>query len=213
MKIFSGCILLLTTCLFNSQIYSQKDNFDTRFLRNLQEHRTEGKTSFYKTISASTLPLCTALPLTYFVTGLIENNKILKQNALYLTESLVASQIISFSTKAIINRSRPSDYDPSLIALKSTQSESFPSGHTSAAFSTATSMAIISPKWYVIVPAFSWASLVGYSRLYMGVHYPTDVLAGAIVGSGSAWLMYKANKWIQSSKKNKNKTAFTLAKY
>lgn len=213
MKIFSGCILLLTTFLLNSQIYSQKNNFDTRILRNMQEHRTDGKTSFYKSISASTMPLSAGIPLAYFVTGIVVNKKDLKQNALYLTESLVASQIISFSTKAIVNRPRPSDYDPTLIALRSTTTGSFPSGHTSLAFATATSLSIISPKWYVIVPAFSWASLVGYSRLYLGVHYPTDVIAGAIVGSGSAWLMNKANKWIQNSKKTKNKAAITLAKY
>jgi membrane-associated phospholipid phosphatase len=213
MKICSGLFLFVIVFLFNIKAYAQNDNCDTRFLRNLQQHRTDGKTTFYKTISGSTFPTITAVPLTYFITGMIENNKKLKQDALYMAESLVTSQIISFSTKAIINRPRPSDYDPTLIALRSAQTNAFPSGHTSAAFSTATSLAIVAPKWFVIVPAFGWASLVGYSRLYLGVHYPTDVLAGAIVGSGSAWLMYKANKWIQNSKQHKNKNAVTLAVY
>jgi membrane-associated phospholipid phosphatase len=36
--------------------------------------------------------------------------------------------------------------------------------------------------------------------MYLGVHYPSDVLVGAAVGAGSAWLMYKANKWLFKKK-------------
>jgi membrane-associated phospholipid phosphatase len=60
------------------------------------------------------------------------------------------------------------------------------------------------PKWYVVVPSFVWASSVGYSRMHLGVHYPSDVLVGALVGSGSAVLMNKANEWL-NKKRKKNK--------
>ncbi|ULT24063.1 phosphatase PAP2 family protein [Sphingobacterium sp. E70] len=39
-------------------------------------------------------------------------------------------------------------------------------------------------KWYVVAPSLLWAGSVGYSRMYLGVHYPTDVLAGAVLGLG-----------------------------
>jgi membrane-associated phospholipid phosphatase len=52
-----------------------------------------------------------------------------------------------------------------------------------------------------------WASTVGYARMYQGVHYPTDVLAGAIVGAGSAWVTYKAQQWVNKRKGNKAKNA------
>ncbi len=80
---------------------------------------------------------------------------------------------------------------------------SFPSGHTSLAFSMATSLSIKYRKWYIVVPAFLYAGFNGYSRLYLGVHYPTDVLAGAITGSSSAWLTFKLNQWLHRKKKNK----------
>jgi membrane-associated phospholipid phosphatase len=53
------------------------------------------------------------------------------------------------------------------------------------------------PKWYVIGPAYSYAILVAYSRSYLGVHYPGDILAGAIIGTGSSFLTWKLQRKIQ----------------
>ena len=99
--------------------------------------------------------------------------------------------------KYSINRQRPFVTYPIIVNQTESTSPSLPSMHTSIAFSTATSLSISFPKWYVIAPSFLWASTVGYSRLHLGAHYPTDVFAGAIVGAGSAYLTYKLNKWIR----------------
>lgn len=84
------------------------------------------------------------------------------------------------------NRKRPFVTYPDLITKKSEAgSPSFPSGHTSQAFATATSLSLAYPKWYVIAPSLLWAGAVGYSRMELGVHYPSDVLVGALIGIGS----------------------------
>jgi undecaprenyl-diphosphatase len=57
---------------------------------------------------------------------------------------------------------------------------SFPSGHTAAAFVVATLISYFFPT--LLVPVYCWALLVGISRIYLGVHYPTDILAGLAIG-------------------------------
>jgi len=61
---------------------------------------------------------------------------------------------------------------------------SFPSGHTSAAFMMATLLGFYCTP--LTIPLYCWAALVGFSRVVLGVHFPTDTLVGAILGIGTA---------------------------
>ncbi|MGB8358080.1 MAG: phosphatase PAP2 family protein, partial [Bacteroidales bacterium] len=58
------------------------------------------------------------------------------------------------------------------------------------------------PKWYVIVPSYAYAGTVAYSRMHLGVHYPSDVLAGALIGSGCAVLSHYVNKKLNGHSKH-----------
>jgi len=191
-------------CCFKPCTQAQKLNLDQRVLVNLMENRSHGQTKIMRGISDYTQEMSFLVPATVAVIGLIDNNKTTLQKSLYLAESAAAATFITYGMKYSFRRSRPYMKIDGLSAAGTGNSPSFPSGHTSVAFSTATSLYLAYPKWYVAVPAFTYAASVGYSRMYLGVHYPSDVLAGAVIGAGSAWLMYKANKWLF---KKKPKTA------
>ncbi len=75
---------------------------------------------------------------------------------------------------------------------------SFPSGHTVTAFLVAGVVAYVSPRWRI--PALALAALVGLSRVAVGVHWPLDVVAGAIFGLVAAWLgIHLAARWPRGS--------------
>jgi undecaprenyl-diphosphatase len=92
-------------------------------------------------------------------------------------------KIIKYSVKRI----RPFEKVPELNQLVNVPDKySFPSGHTAAAFLFAS---ILSHQIPVLtVPLFLYAVLVGFSRIYMRVHFPTDVLFGALLGLSSAYI-------------------------
>jgi undecaprenyl-diphosphatase len=98
-----------------------------------------------------------------------------------------ASDLLAELGKVIVHRHRPFEHQLG----PPTSTYSFPSGHAATSFACATVLAVFAPRWRV--PFFVLATLIGLSRLYNGVHYPTDVVAGALLGVLTARLLLSAN--------------------
>jgi undecaprenyl-diphosphatase len=95
--------------------------------------------------------------------------------------TILIAESVSGALKAQLERDRPPVVDPDpepLMRLPGTHS--FPSGHATVSFACATVLALAVPR--LSVPLFVLAALISFSRVYVGVHYPFDVLAGALLG-------------------------------
>lgn len=168
---------------------SRVQRFDDKMMEDIQATRTPGQTAFFHTISDANNYVNVGIPAALFVTGLIKNDADMKQNALYIGTNAVTTELLNLLIKKLVKRPRPFITNMCLTPVYRPGSYSFPSGHTSSAFSSGVSLARAYPRWYVIVPSLLWASSVGYSRMYLGVHYPSDVAAGAVLGTGTAFAL------------------------
>ena len=184
--------------------FSTAQGNDIEILRNIHLNRNQNSDSFFKVITHSDAPISLAIPSIIFTVGILKKDTNVKFKSYMIGGSLLVSTAFTVGLKYGINRNRPFITYPEIQNIVPAKSPSFPSGHTSMAFSTATSLSIAFPKWYVIAPSFLWAGSVGYSRMHLGVHYPSDVLIGAIIGSGSAWLSCFLTKKIQLKIKAKH---------
>ncbi|MFM6924413.1 MAG: phosphatase PAP2 family protein [Ferruginibacter sp.] len=198
--------LFLALACISSCLNSFSQNADIDLLKSINKHETSFKNKYLELNASSVTAVSIAVPASMAIAGFIKHDKKLKLDALYTGAAFLASSIVTRATKSIVNRQRPFEKYPFIIKRDDEAGGlSFPSGHTSAAFCTATSISLRYRKWYVIAPAYIFATSVGWARMYQGVHYPSDVLAGALVGACSAWLGYKAQKWITNKKEQKKK--------
>ena len=101
---------------------------------------------------------------------------------------LFAYAVIELAMKPLVDRARPFDVDPSITVIDARPvSGSFPSGHAAVAIVGAIAGSRLLPG-----SAWVWwplAVIVAISRIYIGVHWPSDVLGGAIVGAAVAWFV------------------------
>lgn len=202
MRKFTTIILLFSLFALNpTKNYAQ--NIDYKLLKSIN-NSSEGLRNYSAFISKSTKITSISIPVLMGSVALIQQNDALLKDAIYVGASIGVNTALTYAFKYTVDRQRPYSKYPELNVAPEyyESSASFPSGHSSVAFATATALTLKYPKWYVIAPAYLWAGSVGYSRMNLGVHYPTDVLAGAVLGVGSAFLTFKVNEWLLKKQGN-----------
>lgn len=122
--------------------------------------------------------------------------------AMMVLAVIVADQVSSGLIKHLVERLRPS-HDPTLENAVHVVNGyrggmyGFVSSHAANFFATVTLLSFVTRLRLVALSLFAWALLQCYSRMYMGVHYPGDILGGIIVGMLIGWLVWHLMRTIQ----------------
>lgn len=181
-------------------------NIDVKIFRAINNGRNGFSNTVIPITDKFVLPVSVALPLGIMGISRIKENYYDENSGILLLLSEITSVGITFGIKQIFKRERPFVTLGNVYHNKynsPTDRYSFPSGHTATAFSMATSLTLRYPdKPAIIAISYLYAAIVGYGRMYLGVHYPSDVLGGMIIGSGSAALVYSLRKEIVDLKNN-----------
>lgn len=165
-------------------------------LRWVNGRNNAGFSNWMQTADATFYPITFASVPVYLGVSLL-SDEVASGDALTFTAGWVATAGSTMLLKRLVGRERPYVRRQDLI-IRYTEQElralgdnsSFPSGHTSMSVFLATYIALESNTPPVRITGGLWATSVAVSRMWNGVHFPTDILAGAIIGSGVAMLSH-----------------------
>lgn len=179
---------------------------DPDLLFDINSRRSASGDGLAISVTRSAYAIALLSPAAEYGVYLRAHNTVERQHAIKNVVSSALTAVVVTGLKYGIDRQRPYEDHAFILPYEKRSTPSFPSGHTSIAFSQAMIISLHHRKWYVVAPAFAWAGAVGYSRLYLGAHYPTDVLAGAAMGILSGWLTNKVNSRWETKKGRRMRT-------
>lgn len=182
-----------------SDSVTYEENIDQQLFRKLNGYRTSFLDNVIpiteKTITLSSIVVPTAL----FTSSKLNENYYDENSSALLVASNLSNFAVTFTMKQIFKRKRPLSSMDSIYFDKrffeQNDNYSFPSGHASTSFNTATLLTLRYPDNPVLITGFYLRALaVSFGRIYIGAHYPGDVITGALVGTGTAILVHSLRK-------------------
>jgi len=159
---------------------------DATLLKWLNHHTMPHSIPFLQLVSLTATFVSIALVLGVLITALVKRSKALRRKFFILLTVLLASALVSYLLKTVVYRDRPFIVYQDVVKQSAGGDSSFPSGHSMEAFAIAMAWARLFRKKHSLI-VFVWAGLIAYSRVALGVHFPSDVLAGIAIGCLLGW--------------------------
>ena len=193
-------LVVMAACSLSAQeVGVDYFGWDGRLVYEANSIKSEGLKNVSRFVSDAASTVYVVIPTSLYAYGMLAsefdqpsaNKRYAAETGLQAATSLGITYAIAVATKIIVDRERPYQAYPGLIVNGEGKNDkylsSFPSGHSAGAAAIATTMILRYPKWYVIAPSVGYTLWMGFSRMNLGVHYLTDVLAGYALGAGIAY--------------------------
>lgn len=172
--------------LFVSTITDTFQAMDLATLEALNSSRVTDLDILLLALTMSAYGLGAVVPVALYLLGHIRKSAALRLKAFQYVLAMCLMVGVIGALKYTVNRTRPFIGHDSIERIAEASSPSFPSGHTAFAFTAAVALALMFRNAPLRVTVLAWAVLVAYSRLALGVHYPSDVLASILIGTTAA---------------------------
>lgn len=176
----------LLLSLFLSTITDTFQAMDLATLEALNSSRVTDLDLLLLALTMSAYGLGAVVPVALYLLGHVRKSAALRLKAFQYVLAMCLMVGVIGALKYTVNRTRPFVGHNSIERIAEASSPSFPSGHTAFAFTAAVALALMFRNAPLRVMVLAWAILVAYSRLALGVHYPSDVLASILIGTTAA---------------------------
>ncbi|GAA3988712.1 hypothetical protein GCM10022210_47220 [Mucilaginibacter dorajii] len=184
--IFILLIILIAAVLLSSVFY----RYDSNMVIYINSYRNPTMDWLFLTITNIAGTITYVVATLALLISFIKRLKPIKIQLRAIALAAALSGLLATALKHVIHRVRPQDVYLTIHDLGPGGGWSFPSGHSCDAFVLAAILSLVYPKKRLIIPVYCWAIAVGFSRMYLGVHYPSDILGGVLIGSSMALLAY-----------------------